>query len=338
MTNEKQFRFTLIVCTLDRASSLKRLLDSVEIQSRYPDEIIIVDGSSGSETLDMLNKHAYTNSKYFHVDDDNRGLTRQRNFGIDKSGAVDVICYLDDDIVLEKDYFNQLIKTYKEKPEAIAVGGWIRDDTEWKKVSNSYIPAKDEFMMAGFVRKLGQRNYLRKRLGLLSDQAPGYMPEFSHGLATSFLPPSGKSYPVEFFMGGVASYKKELFNKIKFSPYFEGYGLYEDMDFCLRASRLGQLFVNTAAQVQHLHEEGGRPDHYKYGRMVIRNGYHVWKLKYSSPTGSAIFKWNLVNILLIMIRLKNAILNRELGAWLEVKGRTKEYFNLFTNRKLKNRR
>ncbi|MUP44154.1 glycosyltransferase family 2 protein [Gramella sp. BOM4] len=306
MTAGKKITCSLIVCTFERASSLKRLLDSVEVQNSYPDEIIIVDGSLGSETQVMLDNHTYTNLKYFQVDDKDRGLTRQRNFGISKSEEVDVICFLDDDIVLEKDYFTQLIKTYQEKPEAIAVGGWIRDETEWRKVSNTYIPQKDEFVMDGYVRKLGQRNYLRKQLGLLSDQPPGYMPEFSHGLATSFLPPSGKSYKVEFFMGGVSSYKKELFEKIKFSSYFEGYGLYEDMDFCLRASRIGQLYVNTAAQVQHLHDTSGRPDYIRYGKMVIRNGFYVWRLKYPKPGLKAILKWSLINIVLLLIRFGNA--------------------------------
>src|SRR5690606_18527823 len=123
----------------------------------------------------------------------------------------------------------------------------------------------------GWVRKLGERNNLRKRLGLLSDMPPGYMPESSNGFSIGFLPPSGKVYPVEFFMGGVASYKKSLFKKIKFSAYFEGYGLYEDMDFCLRASQVGQLYVNTAAQLYHYHEEEGRPNKFQYGKMVVRN-------------------------------------------------------------------
>jgi len=152
---------------------------------------------------------------------------------------------------------------------------------------------------------LGQRNVLRKRLGLLSDEPPGFMPQFSHGFSTGFLPPSEKVYPVEFFMGGVASYRKRVFEQLSFSEYFEGYGLYEDMDFCLRASGFGNLYVNTAAQVEHLHDEGGRPDHYKYGRMVIENGYHVWKLKYPKSSFIAFFKFWAIHILLIMIRFVN---------------------------------
>lgn len=305
MTKGKKLCFSLIVCTYERATALKRLLDSVKQQKLYPDEILIIDGSHSEETKKLLEEHQYEQLKYFRVGEEDRGLTRQRNFGIDKSGEVDVICFLDDDIVLKPDYFQNLISTYHTNEDAVAVGGWIEDETEWRKVEQNYKPAFDEFLMDGYVRKLGQRNILRKRLGLLSDKPPGFMPEYSHGFSTGFLPPSGKIYEVEFFMGGVSSYRKELFNKIGFSSYFEGYGLYEDMDFCLRASKIGKLYVNTEARVLHLHEESGRPDHYKYGQMVVKNGRYVWKLKYPKPSFKSKVKWYEISILLAFIRFLN---------------------------------
>lgn len=304
---EKRHIFNLIVCTYKRHQALKRLLDSVKQQNLYPDEILIIDGSQGDETEKLLEEHRYKNLKYFRVGEADRGLTRQRNYGIAHSGDVDIICFLDDDIVVKPNYFQNLMSTYDAHPEAVAVGGWIEDKTVWKHQGSDYKLAFDEFSIDGYVRKLGQRNVLRKRFGLLSDQPPGFMPEFSHGFSTGFLPPSGKTYAVEFFMGGVSSYRKSLFETIRFSSYFEGYGLYEDMDFCLRASRLGKLYVNTGARVLHLHEESGRPDHYKYGVMVVRNGKYVWKEKYSNPTLKAKAKWYAISYLLAFIRLFNFI-------------------------------
>src|SRR5690606_30995801 len=131
-----------------------------------------------------------------------------------------------------------LINTYNNLPDAVGVGGYITNQVNWIKSDGN--ANFDEYKFDGYIRKLGSRNLIRKKLGLLSDSPPGVMPEFSNGLAIGFLPPSGKIYPVEFFMGGVASYRKEIFEKLAFSEYFQGYGLYEDMDFCLRSSRLGQ--------------------------------------------------------------------------------------------------
>ncbi|MCG9973039.1 glycosyltransferase family 2 protein [Christiangramia crocea] len=334
MIKEEKISFSLIVCTYERASSLKRLLDSVKKQTEYPDEILIIDGSVTEETKKIIDEYQYAKLKYFKVGEEDRGLTKQRNYGIRHSGNVDVICFADDDLVLEKNYFAQLLSTYRKKPEAIAVGGWIDDDTYWRKEEGNYKPKFDEFIIDNYVRKLGQRNVFRKRLGLLSDKPPGFMPEFSHGFSTGFLPPSDKIYEVEFFMGGVSSYRSCLFQKIKFSSYFEGYGLYEDMDFCLRTSKIGQLYVNCAARVVHYHEQAGRPNKYKFGKMVIRNGWYVWRVKYPDPSLKARLKWHGTAYLLTLVRLGNVISTpKRKEALTESFGRIAGWFSLiFKNR------
>ena len=79
-------------------------------------------------------------------------------------------------------------------------------------------------------------------------------------------------------------FRKIVFDSIWFSPYFEGYGLYEDADFTLRLSKIGKLYVNTNAQLGHFHDESGRPNKYQYGKMVVRNGWYVWRVKYPNPS------------------------------------------------------
>lgn len=315
-----KYRFSLIICTYKRSDALERLLNAIQDQTVYPDEILIIDSSEDIETERMLIENDYLKLSYYRVEDKDKGLTRQRNYGLKKvADNVDIICFLDDDIVPEDNYFEQLLNTYKIKPGAIATGGWIKDETDWKNIGKDYQPGFDEYLIDGYVRKLGQRNVLRKKLGLLSYLPPGFMPEFSHGFSTGFFPPSDKVYEVEYFMGGVSSYKRSVFQKIKFSEKFIGYGLYEDMDFCLRLSRIGKLYVNTSAKVAHLHEESGRPNYYKYGKMVIENGFHVWRLKYNNPTFSAKIKWGSINILLLLIRVFNGV--KDQNALNDAKGR-----------------
>ena len=299
-------KFSLIICTYQRPQALLKLLSSVVEQHLYPDEILITDGSKDDLTKNAVEKFNLKNAQYFKVPENERGLTKQRNFGTAKSAKeIDIVCFLDDDTVLDPDYFKNLIATYKSFPDAIGVGGYIKNEVEWQRSEET---AKfDEFKMDGWVRKLGSRNLLRKKLNLLSDQPPGIMPGFSHGLSISFLPPSGKTYPVEFFMGGVASYKRKLLEQLCFSNYFEGYGLYEDMDFCLRASKIGQLYVNTAAQLLHEHDESGRPNQFKYGKMVLRNGWYVWRVKYPNPSLKNRLKWHGTAFLLTLVRLGNGL-------------------------------
>ncbi len=327
-------KFSLIICTYDRPDALINLMESIKEQQLVPDEILIIDSSPNENSKNALHEKFYPGLNYFKVGDEDRGLTKQRNYGIQKVAETsEIVCFLDDDIVLTPEYFQNLIGTYSQYPEALGVGGYILDEVQWKKNTVGRSMQFDEFEMDGYVRKLGSRNVLRKKLGLLSDRPPGFMPEFSNGLSIGFLPPSGKTYPVEFFMGGVSSYRKELFEKISFSSYFEGYGLYEDMDFCLRASKIGRLYVNTSAQLYHYHEEAGRPNQFNYGKMVVRNGWYVWRVKYPNPKFKAQLKWHSIAFLLTLVRLGNAInTNRKKEAFTESLGRIVGWWSLFYNK------
>ena len=327
-------KFTLIVCTYMRPEPLLRLLQSVQEQTVYPDEIIIIDGSLNRDTEFVLKDKAIQNLQYFLVDDDNRGLTRQRNFGISKA-AIDseIVCFLDDDTVLENDYFEQLIKTYTIFPDALGVGGYIANEIKWEKVEANYIPNSNEFYFDGWKRKDGSRFVLRKKLALDSNCPPGYSPLYSHGRSVGFLPPSQKIYEVEQLMGGVSSFKKSVFETFSFSTYFEGYGLYEDADFSLRLAKTGKLYVNTRARISHFHESSGRPNQYLYGKMVVRNGWYVWRVKNPKPVFEDKLKWHAITILLTAIRFLNTVTtSNKKEAFTEALGRFVGWCSLIFNK------
>ncbi len=299
-------QFTLIVCTYMRAKPLLTLLRSIAEQSLYPNEILIIDGSTNTETEQMLVSNTFKNLQYHKVDDDNRGLTKQRNYGINLVGqSSEIICFLDDDIVLEQDYFEHLIQTYTTNEDALAVGGYITNEVKWQQASEA--KTATTFHFDGWMRDEPFRYRLRGKFGLLPETAPGYMPEASHGRPISFLPPSGKIYKVELLMGGVSSFKKEIFKTLSFSTYFEGYGLYEDADFSLRVAKQGAIYVNTKARLAHYHDASGRPNKYAYGKMVIKNGWYVWLVKYSKPKFKSKIKWYITACLLTLVRLTNVI-------------------------------
>ncbi len=325
-------KFTLIVCTYQRPGPLLTLLGSVVKQSLFPYQILIIDGSKNDETRKELEVNSFKNLEYFKVGENNRGLTKQRNFGIERvATSSEIVCFLDDDIVLTPTYFQNLLDTYQKFPDAVGVGGYIKNEVEW--IKDKEVIKFDDFEYEGFTRKLGSRHLLRKKLGLQPDVPPGYMPDFSNGYAIGFLPPTGKNYKVESFMGGVASYRKGIFDKINFSSYFEGYGLYEDMDFCLRASKLGQLYVNTSAKLYHHHNESGRPNQFKYGKMVLRNGWYVWRVKYPSPGLKSKIKWHATAFLLTLVRFSNVLTtSQRKKAFTESLGRVAGWWSLLINK------
>ena len=324
--------FTLIICTYMRSKPLLKLLFSIQEQTLYPNEILIIDGSVDNKTNQLLQEHIFKNLSYYKVKEKDRGLTKQRNFGIDMVGKTsEIICFLDDDIILKPNYFEYLLSTYKEKDDALSVGGYILNDNLWQASDNQN--NKNKFYFDGWMRNEPLRFKLRRKFGLLPDTKPGVFPTFAHGRSIGFLPPSRKIYEVEQIMGGVSSYKKEVFQRFNFSTYFEGYGLYEDTDFSLRLSKTGKLYVNTAAQLYHYHDDSGRPNKYKYGKMVVRNGWYVWRIKYSKPTLKARIKWHTTSLLLTVIRFSNIVnTNKKKEALTESLGRVVGWWSLIFNK------
>jgi GT2 family glycosyltransferase len=317
-----------------RPEALIQLLQSVDSQTLYPNEILIIDGSTNEETGVVLKGNRFENLSYFMVPAQQRGLTKQRNYGIERvEKEIEIVCFLDDDTVLEKDYFEQLLKTYQIYPEALGVGGYIINESRCEFVGKDYSPKIEEYYYDGWKRKDGSRFVLRKKLGLDSDCPPGFSSLFSHGRSVGFLPPSGKIYEVEMLMGGVSSFRKKVFESLQFSTYFEGYGLYEDADFTLRVAKLGKLYLNTAAKLNHYHDAAGRPNQYKYGKMVVRNGWYVWRTKNPKPLLDAKLKWHTITILLTIIRYSNIFTTtKRKEAFTEALGRTVGWWGLWLNR------
>ena len=324
-----------------RPESVLQLLQSVQGQTLYPDEILIVDGSTNQETALVLKENQFPNLHYFAVPPEHRGLTKQRNYGIERVGSsrdfthkeIEVICFLDDDTILEKDYFEEVIKTFKENPSISGVGGVAINENSWSLAEpNKKYDARRYYQWEGYVYKEGQRNVVRNYLGLQSNLGPGRMPDYSHGKTCGF-PLDGKTYGVDLLMGMSFAFRKKVVDAIRFSPYFEGYGLYEDADFSIRALQFGENAINTKAQLRHFHHPSGRPNQYRYGKMVVRNGWYVWRIKNPKPSLNAKLKWNLITILLTMIRFSNTFTTaKRKEAFTEAIGRTLGWWSLWVNK------
>ncbi|WP_438963033.1 glycosyltransferase family 2 protein, partial [Nonlabens sp.] len=183
-------KIALIICTYMRPEPLSRLLESVSLQTKIPDEILIIDGStddatqllfdsssssssSSKETYPLgsgkgfevsskdessysysyststssssdsrerfKNSKVFSELKYFKVPPQHRGLTKQRNYGIQRvCDDIDVVAFLDDDTILNKDYFEKLVATYEQFPNAVGVGGYITNEVSWEKSTQEH--------------------------------------------------------------------------------------------------------------------------------------------------------------------------------------------------------
>ena len=327
-------QFSLILCTYMRPQPLLSLLQSVKNQTIYPDEILIIDGSTNDETKNLFENNSFENLKYFRVSDKERGLTKQRNFGISKvNNDSKIVCFLDDDTFLEFDYFEEIIRTFQNNQEITGVGGVAINENKWKlQEQGKDYNTKKYYLFEGFFYPEGLRNIVRNYLGLASNLGPGRMPLYSHGRTCGF-PLTGKTYEVDLLIGMSMAFKKSIFEKINFSKFFEGYGLYEDADFSLRGLQFGKNVINTNAKLNHFHDPAGRPNQFRYGKMVVRNGWYVWRIKNPKPNIKDRFKWNLITLLLLFIRSSNIITSSERKeAFTETFGRCVGYISLMFNK------
>jgi glycosyltransferase involved in cell wall biosynthesis len=326
-------KLSLIICTYQRPEATATLLESVGQQTIYPDQILLIDGSKDDETLFRFRESEIPNLRYYKVNAANRGLTRQRNFGIERvHEGITIVAFLDDDVILEYDYFEQLLEIYRAHPQAVGAGGYITNEVRWEKVSKSSHNDLQHFYVDGYRRQESTRFKLRRRLGL-APEIPAKYPSYGHGRSISFLPPSGKIYTVDQLMGGVSSFPKTILDRYKFSEYFEGYGLYEDAHYTLQLAKIGQLYVNTAARLEHHHDPAGRPNLYAYGRMVARNGWLVWRTHNPTPSLQDRSRWWMISLLLAGIRLINIFTSSDrAGAFQEFRGRMVGLISIILNK------
>lgn len=304
---------SLIVCTWRRPEAVRRLLASLRDQTRPPAEILVVDASpiAETETEAVAAASGLPGLVYDRVPPEERGLTRQRNRGIARARG-EVIAFLDDDTVPEPGYFAELLACFERHPDAVGVGGYICNEVDWRTVTTGTGLAV--FRSGDWERREDYRWRLRRLLGLDSPFPAGWMPPSGHPRATGFVPPDGEDHRVEFFMGGASAWTRGLLERVRFSPWFEGYGLYEDLDFCLRAGREGSLWLCTQARLAHLHDAPGRPNQLRYGEMVVRNGWRVWRQRWPSPPWPERGRWWATTLLLAGCRLGDAVRGPARGA------------------------
>jgi glycosyltransferase involved in cell wall biosynthesis len=97
---------TAIIPTRNRPDALSRAVASVRLQTRPPDEFIIVDQSPGDESRIMvestMSDEAHIRLVYIH-DPRISGLVEAKKMATEKAVG-DIICFFEDDIILENDY------------------------------------------------------------------------------------------------------------------------------------------------------------------------------------------------------------------------------------------
>ena len=112
---------SVIVCTRNRPDVLRRSLQAIDALD-YPDvEPIVVDGSSGSGTADLI-RDEFAHVKYLHIG--SNGIAVARNRGAAAATGY-VAAYTDDDGVVDRHWLSELVLTLTSDPSTACATGLV---------------------------------------------------------------------------------------------------------------------------------------------------------------------------------------------------------------------
>jgi GT2 family glycosyltransferase len=233
---------SVIIVTLNRPDCVRECLTRLRAQNPTPDQVIVVDASPDNLTREVV--AAFPEVEYVRNENGVGKMTESRNIGLLHSRG-DIISFIDDDAFAHPNWLAFLLETYREYPEAGAVGG--------RALNN--IPGEE----TEGVNHIGK---LTKNGDIL-----GY-----------FAADPGKTIEVDHIIGCNMSFRREVLAELGgFREDFLGIGissLREDSDMSLRVGQAGyKLFFQPKAVVDHIgapHAKGKRFD-WKYAFDGQRN-------------------------------------------------------------------
>jgi len=255
-------KIAFITPTKDRPEDIRRMLRSFEMQTRKPDQVIIID--AGIRPVSWV----VDEFPDFKIDylrwQQKPSAAAQRNGGIELlKDDIDLVCFFDDDQALYPDAIENMLKFWKNsknsstnlKPLGAAgflVATW-KDDrpTSLKKSRLSEILGLYTRKPGGVARSGWQSIY--------------------HGAVGK------KNLEVEWMGGGAIVVERKVLEQCRFDEFFEGYSYLEDLDFSYSVSRKYRLVVVADARFEHYQAPCGRGSGFSFGRAEVRNRRYIVK-------------------------------------------------------------
>lgn len=116
---ESKFKVSIIMPTYNRASIIKRAINSVLNQSFSNYELIICDDGSTDGTEKLLKKdyaRYFESGKFIYLRQEHGGVSKARNTSLKRSSG-DFIAYLDTDNYWESEFLERMVGLFQDNPE-----------------------------------------------------------------------------------------------------------------------------------------------------------------------------------------------------------------------------
>jgi glycosyltransferase involved in cell wall biosynthesis len=283
---------SVIIPTKNRPEILGDALQTLLIQTHVPDQIIIVDQSSGDETrkvIDRVRLEAASSSSskpelVYLCEPNLPGAGAARNLAIERSLG-DILIFLDDDVLLENNFVKEILATYQCQPEVGGVSGVI---------TNYALPSlANRLLMRAFW--IGPFHDERQAIYWNADRLRDAPP-----------------FPVRRFGGGLMSVRRSALGGERFDDRYKGVGG-EDVDLTWRLSERWPLVITPRARLFHIRTETGRTrDH--WFAYQIRSQYYLYHRLWKKDLANRIcFIW--LNVGCLVVAALASLKQGSLGPW-----------------------
>lgn len=215
-----------IIPTKNRPEDLLEAVKSIVNQLRLPDQLIIIDQSETSASFDLItSKIAFSEKiKLEYVRDTSiKGLVEAKAASLNYVKS-DIVCFFEDDIVLETDYVQQIERVFLENEKMLGCSGIITNATSGGVFYRFF--------------------YRITHVGIFNDSRPDIYAEL-------------ESHPNTIVQsnvinGGLSAWRFSLFRQVSFDVK-NRFHMMEDFEFSTRVARLfpGSLYICSAARLEH---------------------------------------------------------------------------------------
>jgi len=236
---------SVIIPTYNRVNDLDRCLDSIIVQTKLPKEVLVIDNGTdvGTKYLVEKRKKEFEGkgiSLFYVKNEIENSVTLAKNIGVEYSTG-EIISFLDDDLILDKSYTEEIIKVYEKIPNALGVMGY------------NYSPTTSKGALAGL-----------KRTFIKSFQIIFFREEGR----CRVLPSLCLTYPYLHmnkivsceWLSGASTYKRSILEEVKSDENLKKYSWNQDPDLSYRIFRKhsNSLFLTTDAKYWHEKSTKGR--------------------------------------------------------------------------------
>jgi len=281
---------SIVIPTRNRRDNLQELLDSILNQTTLPKEVIVVDDSDNDGTRELIEKirddflSRGISLKYLRGDEKNKSISAARNIGA-KNSSGDIICFFDDDVILDKDFIKQNLRVYYAYTDVKGVQGYIINARPYSAFSNAL-----NKVCFGFPRNF-------------------FEPNKCQAFPFSYPYPLTRVIECEWLIGANSSYKKEIFKQFEFDENLKDFSLCEDIDLSYRIQMRfpHSLYMSPHAKLVHKNSLVARTPRKDFANILVAYPcYFFYKDIRQTLKNSLIFYWGFfVGRFILKLALRN---------------------------------